>query len=113
MNFDPIQYSIEEVSKSVNYISIQTCSFQTCRENFPYFQVSCEFAAVDARPMRTIRSPKHMPHHCEQDRTTFDQFDHSARSDVLQPRSAHVADSSSNDLASFRSSVSKPSVNQP
>ena len=33
--------------------------------------------------------------------------------DALQPRRAHVANSSSNALASFRSSVSKPSVNQP
>ena len=44
----------------------------------------------------------------------LEYIDHSARvRGPIATRCIHVANSSSNALASFRSSVSKPSVNQP
>src|SRR5215472_9165660 len=108
--FDPLQYGRGSIQIGQLYLDLKPGPSKPAVENISYFWVSCQFGAVQARPMRAICGPKAPDSYREQDRTAID---HSARSDVLRRRRAHIANSSINAFASFRSRVSKPSVNQP
>src|ERR1700722_11044695 len=103
--FDPLQYSIEQLSISELYHNSKPALSKAYRKNSSYFLVSCKFGAVGARPKRTALVPNHgscIPN-CIGQQSTIRARERLR--DVLRPRRAHVANSSSNALASFRSSV--------